>query len=165
MTIQIQILADPASDLLYLNELLQLVDRASQNQASPYLYPNGPEFYEGNLAGATQNVLAWDVSSKKGDTDEIRLVGYAALRSMSPWPAYMDAAEFPPEQCALMLLNLVDPDYRGMGIGKQLAEARIQLASEMGYRHLYVTVHPDNQGSVKVLEKQGFQLLDCKPMF
>lgn len=154
---QIEIIAPRPTDAArYLDPLCSLVERAQQGDASPYLYPNGPAFYQRNLAGATLNLLA---------LAGVQVVGYAALRMMSPWPDYFDPPKHPPEQCALMLLNLVDPAFRGQGLGQQLAEARIELAKAQGIKHLFVTVHPDNRASVRVLARQGFRLIAQKPMF
>jgi len=154
MTIRFLTLSNPTSDIQYLDALFALAERAQQ--ASPHLYPNGRDFYERNLQGATVNVLAFD-----GE----RLIGYAALRTMEPWPAYLDAPQYPPAQCALMLLNLVAPDYRGQGVGHRLALARIKAARARGFRHLFATVHPDNHASMKVLERQDFRLIAQRPMF
>ena len=94
MTFHLTVLSNPTSDIQYLDALFALAERAQRAQrASPHLYPNGRDFYEHNLQG----VLAFD-----GE----RLIGYAALRKMEPWPGYLDAPQHPPEQCALMLLNL-----------------------------------------------------------
>lgn len=149
-------LNQPTTDIRYLDSLLTLVERAQQDNASPFMYPNGSEFYTGNLQGNTLNVAALD-----GE----RMVGYASLRPMNPWPEYLDPTNLPPEHCALMLLNLVDPAYRGLGIGKRLAKARIEMAKEAGFHHLFVTVHPENLSSIAVLEHFGFRLVTQKPMF
>ncbi|MGY0216533.1 N-acetyltransferase family protein [Endozoicomonadaceae bacterium StTr2] len=156
MPIKILPLSNPGEDKKYIDALMALVKRAQANNASPYMYPNGRDFYADNLAGATINVLA---------TDENRLVAYAALRRMSPWPAYLDRPDVQPEHCALMLLNLVDPEYRGRGIGQQLASARITAARAHGFKHLFATVHPDNIASNQVLERQGFHRVAQQPMF
>ena len=154
--ITIHLLNQPNADIEYLDALLTLVKRAEHDNASPYMYPNGAAFYTGNLQGNTLNVAALD-----GD----RMVGYAALRPMNPWPEYLDPTDLPPEHCALMLLNVVDPIYRGLGIGKRLAKARIEMAREAGFHHLFVTVHPENLSSIAVLEHFGFRLVTQKPMF
>lgn len=156
MPIRMLVLDNPQHDMTYIDALMSLVERAQADNRSPYMYPNDRDFFERNLAGATINILALD-----GET----LVGYAALRKMVPWPEYLDSPEHPPATCALMLLNLVDPAYRGRGIGKQLSDARIASAQAAGIRHLYVTVHPDNEPSNRVLNRLGFRLIAQKPMF
>ena len=156
MPVNIKTLDNSQQDIRYIDALMSMIERSEAGSLSPYMYPNQREFYERNLLGATVNVLAF-----VDDT----LVGYAALRAMTPWPDYLDPPEHPPETCALMLLNVVDPAYRGKGIGKQLADARIQAARARGFHHLFVTVHPDNTPSMRVLEQQGFQLIAQKPMF
>ncbi|WP_461534967.1 GNAT family N-acetyltransferase [Spongorhabdus nitratireducens] len=156
MSIHILTLDNPREDIAYIDELMSLVERARADNASPYMYPNGRDFYAGNLAGATINILA---------IKEDSLVAYAALRKMSPWPEYLGLPNVDPQSCALMLLNLVDPEYRGRGIGQQLASARITAARAHGFKHLFATVHPDNIASNQVLERQGFHRVAQQPMF
>lgn len=156
MNIQIVTLNTPASDITYLEPLMSLVDRVAVANAAPLAYAHGRDFFARNLSGATINQLAFD-----GDN----IVGYAALRTMHPWPDYLDPCEYPTQECALMLFNLVDPQYRGQGIGKQLSKARIASAKNAGFRHLFVTVHPDNAPSIRILDGLGFTFIAQKPMF
>lgn len=150
-------LNNPQQDVKYLDDLMTLVERINTASAAPYLYAHERDFFEKNLCGATYNVLAFEGQ---------QLIGYAALRGMQPWPDYLNEYNYyQPEQCALMLYNLVDPNCRGKGVGKQLAQARIELAKQLGLKHLLVTVHPDNHATVHILEQSGFELIAQKPMF
>jgi ribosomal protein S18 acetylase RimI-like enzyme len=156
MNISIITLNNPSADVSYTDAIMSLLNRAQDAKAVPYLYPNNRDFFERNLMGDTINILA---------LDKEKVIGYAALRKMTPWPDYLEPTELNPEECALMLLNLVDPEYRGLGIGKNLLKARIESAKQAGFFHLYATVHPDNTASVHVLTGLGFEIIAQKPMF
>ena len=140
----------------YEAELVELALLAQADNQSPYLYQQNRSFFRNNLAGATENVFAFDA-------DE--MVGYAALRSMDPWPAYMPQTEHEPHLCAMMLYSLVAPKYRGRAIGFSLAQKRVTLAKELGFMHLYATVHPNNLASARTLKRLGFEVLSQKVMF
>jgi ribosomal protein S18 acetylase RimI-like enzyme len=84
---------------------------------------------------------------------------------MDPWPSYLTPTDFPNNQCALLLINLVDPDFRGKGIGSLLCDSRIQMAKQRNYRHLFTTVHPHNTASIKILTKFGFSILEERELF
>ncbi|MGB0732553.1 MAG: GNAT family N-acetyltransferase [Pontibacterium sp.] len=137
-----------------LQSLVSLMSRASGH--SPYLYANDQAFFRRNLSGEANNVFVYD---------DKKMIGYAALRSMNPWPTYLDAQPYPPKQCAMMLINVVDPDYRGKGVGNLLMKARINVAKSEGMEHLFSTVHPDNAPSLRLLEKHGFNKIAQKEMF
>jgi ribosomal protein S18 acetylase RimI-like enzyme len=156
MDTNILTLNHPEKDIIYVDEIMSLVERTKKANAAPYLYSNERDFFERNLAGETINVLAFDGPN---------IIGYSALRRMSSWPNYIEPCEHNPEQCALMLINLVDPSYRGKGIGKQLSAARIASAIKSGIYYLYVTVHPDNTPSISILKSFGFVLIAQKHMF
>ena len=158
MDIQIVTAGTPDRDIQYLEALLQLVK--DSQAASPYMYPNNCDFYKSNLSGAAINILAFA---------DYTLIGYAAFRILSPWPTYLKSDYQPidsqPEHCALMLLNLVAPQFRGQGLGKRLAEARMKAAKAQSIKHLFATVHPDNRASMSILERQGFQLVAQQRLF
>jgi len=156
MPLRVLQLNNPAQDTIYTDAVVALLERATVAQSTPYVYPHDRGFFEKNLAGETINILAFD---------QDKVVAYAALRSMKNWPDYLEPCHYPPERCALMLYNLVDPEYRGQGIGKQLSAARLKAAVNAGFEHLFTTVHPDNEPSIRVLTKLGFQVIAQKPMF
>lgn len=156
MTITYKFLSNGAADLEYLDSLLLLAERAQAGGASPWLYPAANDFYQNNLKGHTFNVAAFDGNL---------MVGYGALRHLVNWPDYLGEPLFLPEQCGLMLVNLVDPAYRGRGVGRELARLRLEFAKSLGCQHLYVTVHPANEASVRVLEGLGFETLDEREIF
>ena len=65
----------------------------------------------------------------------------------------------------MLLFNLVDPHYRGQGIGKQLGKIRVDWAKSLGFRYLFSTVHPDNTASMRLLTGLGMNKIAQKPMF
>ena len=67
--------------------------------------------------------------------------------------------------CAHMETCVVHPDFRGNHLEARLfAEAEL-LLSEMGFFHLFGTVHPDNLPSVKSFYRAGFSLLEQKEKY
>ncbi|MEJ2419614.1 MAG: GNAT family N-acetyltransferase, partial [Exilibacterium sp.] len=108
------------------------------------------------LLGAATNIIALDDS---------KVVAYTALRKMDPWPDYLPPSDYPIHTCALMLYSLVDPNYRRQGLGKRLSQARIHYASHTGLHHLFATVHPDNNPSLRALTSLGFQVISQQRIF
>lgn len=156
MTVSIITLNDPSKDVDYIDALIALDEQARANDASPYLYPQDRAFYLANLAGETVNVVAMA---------DGQLVGYTALRKMTPWPAYLEPVPYDSERCALMLYNLVHPNWRGQGVGKKLNLARIAAAHAAGFNYLYCTTHPDNIANNQMLQQLGFTVIAQRPMF
>lgn len=232
--IRIQVIHRENATSALIDGLANLAKHAHDNGQSPLVYPQNRAFFQGNLSEPQSAKTVFNVCAFYHD----KLVGYAALRSMQPWPAYLDAPEslqvlinhdktpvdYPPihsssthsppirsshthspdihtshveharmetkvvetghvehtnieqtetraingivpETSALMLYNLVDAKYRGLGIGKALAHARLTLAEENGFTQLFSTVHPDNVSSQKILKQLGFRRIVQKPMF
>lgn len=156
MTVEIKLLSQPDTDVQYTDALIALDQSLRIENAAPYLYPKDRQFYQSSLAGGCYNVLALE--------DE-KVIGYAALRKMSPWPEYLNPVAYPKELCALMLHNMVAPSCRGRGLSKQLNEGRLALARQHGFRYLFSTVHPDNVANVRSLQSFGFQMIEQRPMF
>lgn len=156
MDIRILTLSNPSQDIDYINAIVSLVERAQATNAVPYLYSHKRDFFERNLRGETINLLA---------LEDDKVIAYAALRKMDPWPDYLEPSEYPPKECGLLLFNLVDPVYRGQGIGKRLSAARVVSAKNAGFSHLFATVHPDNEPSIRVLYGLNFTVIAQKPMF
>lgn len=55
--------------------------------------------------------------------------------------------------------NLVLPDYRGNQIMTHLIQLQYNLAIELGFEVIVSTVHPDNIGSVKALQRLGLEFV------
>lgn len=156
MTITIRLLDQPEADIAYADTLFELDQQMRALNEAPYLYPKGRDFYQRCLAGECFNVLALE-----GD----EVIGYASLRSMSPWPNYLNPVSYPEHQCALLLQNMVAPAWRGQGISKLLNQGRLAFARQQGFRYLFCTVHPDNQANIRSLQSFGFQVIEQRPMF
>ncbi len=154
--IKISELTNPSRDQRYLNGIIDLHRRCQRTHSTPYLYNQDEHFYKRNLNGDCLNVIA-----QSGDN----IVGYAAVRKMNPWPSYLTPTTAPIDSSALLLINLVDPDWRGKRIGSMLTERRLNMAREFGYQHVFSTVHPDNAACVHNLQKQRFKIIEHRNMF
>jgi ribosomal-protein-alanine N-acetyltransferase len=53
----------------------------------------------------------------------------------------------------------VDPEWRGQGIGSQLLESSIELASDRGARTLYLEVRESNEAARALYTQRGFQVV------
>jgi L-amino acid N-acyltransferase YncA len=59
---------------------------------------------------------------------------------------------------------IVDAQFRGRGIGRQLVEHSLQTAKRLGYRAIqFNLVVSTNQGAVKLYQQYGFQILATLP--
>ena len=67
------------------------------------------------------------------------------------WPLPL---EFPSEAAYLWNLYVL-PSERSNGIGTALAQARLQLAKELGFREGWRMVAPSNRPSIRTVEKSG----------
>ncbi|GMB01490.1 GNAT family N-acetyltransferase [Pelosinus sp. IPA-1] len=56
----------------------------------------------------------------------------------------------------------VHPEHRKKGILDQVAKRHIQVIKEMGYRHVYLTVAPNNYPTIKVFTNHGFFIKQLK---
>ena len=65
----------------------------------------------------------------------------------------------PTDTCELVKMYLL-PNARGLGLGKVLIEKCLALASEMGYKNIYLETMPELKKALKVYEKFGFVYLD-----
>jgi putative acetyltransferase len=65
----------------------------------------------------------------------------------------------PKDTCELVKMYLL-PHARGFGQGKKLIEKCIAIASEMGYKKMYLETMPELKKALKVYEKFGFEYLD-----
>lgn len=59
----------------------------------------------------------------------------------------------------------VHPDHRKRGLLSKLVERHLQVIREMGYRHICVTVAPNNYPSIKVFIDSGFVIKQVKLKF
>ena len=136
--------------------LWELVRAAEDAKAIPYLYAPDEAFFDTSLTNEHVKVFA---------LCNDQLVGFSFLRLMHQWPSYFDFLQEPSELCAMMLMNLVHPDFRGLGIGRELSLKRLEAAKETGVKHLYGTVHPHNEASVKLLTQLGMKTIAEREIF
>lgn len=54
----------------------------------------------------------------------------------------------------------VRPSYRGLGIGRRLAEEAIRLAAELGYRHVRLDTTPEMASAHELYRRLGFREIE-----
>lgn len=144
------------SALEYKPQLQALVNVAQAANSVPYLYQPDDAFFNTSLSDNHIKLFAFC---------DGELVGFAFLRLLHQWPTYFDFIPQPKDLSAMVLMNLVHPDFRGLGIGRQLLERRIEMAKQIGVKHLYVTVHPNNSVNVKLLTQIGMVTIAEREVF
>ncbi len=77
-----------------------------------------------------------------------RAVGFATYGPFRPWPAYQYTVEHS---------IYIDPAYHRQGIAKELLQAIINLAKEQQYKTMVAGIDADNQGSIALHKKFGFE--------
>jgi putative acetyltransferase len=65
----------------------------------------------------------------------------------------------PADTCELVKMYLL-PHVRGIGLGKKIINACIQLARQNGYRNIYIETMPELKQAMQTYEKFGFRYLD-----
>ncbi|WP_028468908.1 GNAT family N-acetyltransferase [Neptunomonas japonica] len=156
MTINYQVIDQHQLAFEYLDTLQALMEKVINQNAAPYLYPPEAGFFERILGGGFVKVIALDAG---------RLVGFSVLRLLDAWPSYLKEQSLPAEQSAMIFFTVVDPDYRGQGINKNMSQLRIESAQQAGIKYLISTVHPDNHPSMRSLKAIGMRQIAQRPMF
>jgi phosphinothricin acetyltransferase len=82
-----------------------------------------------------------------------KILGWAALSSVSVRPAYKGVAE---------ISIYIDTDFRSKGIGSQLMEKVIQSSETNGIWTLNSSVFPENIATLRLHEKFGFRVIGLK---
>lgn len=77
------------------------------------------------------------------------VVGYASLSEYRTKEGYKNTCE---------LSVYIDPEYQKRGIGQQLMVYVIELAKEIGFHVVMSGITADNEISIKMHEKFGFEL-------
>lgn len=76
------------------------------------------------------------------------VVGWASISPFHPRPAYKKSGEFS---------IYIEPEFQGLGIGKDLLETLCQEAQRLGYHTLLGLITATNAASLAVSAKQGFK--------
>ena len=154
--IEYQVIGVDECALGYQPQVQQLANIAKNNGAMPYLHEPDEAFFALSLSHQHVKFFAYH---------EGKMVGFAVLRVLHQWPVYFDFLAQPCQLSALVLIALVDPQYRGLGIGREFLVRRIDAARQIGVKHLYVTVHPQNSVNIKLLRSNGFETIATREIF
>ncbi len=77
-----------------------------------------------------------------------RIIGFQSIEPFAPYTPAMDHVG--------LMGTFVHADFRGQGIGRQLAEATFKFAQEKGYEKAVVYVRATNQAAQEFYQKLGF---------
>jgi putative acetyltransferase len=78
-----------------------------------------------------------------------RLIGGIGVRPFAGLP--------PEERLGEIRELVIDPDYRSLGLGRNLLEAAIQRANKLAYRRLYLQVTAQMLHARHLFERSGFR--------
>ena len=76
------------------------------------------------------------------------VIGFTTYGPFRPWPAYKYTVEHS---------IYVHPAHQGKGVGKTLLQHVIKDMNSKGYMTVVAGIDADNQGSIEMHQKQGFQ--------
>lgn len=97
------------------------------------------------------------------------LVAYSVLafpgKSESNLGIELGVPEVELTRIAVLDSTVVHESARGLGLQSFFHELRERRARERGFLYLYSTVHPENNPSIKNLERAGFTLQFTRPMY
>jgi GNAT superfamily N-acetyltransferase len=65
---------------------------------------------------------------------------------------------------AKLRLFLIEPDWRGRGLGRRLLAACLGFAREAGYDRLRLWTHESHRAACALYARSGFRLLDSRPV-
>ncbi len=65
---------------------------------------------------------------------------------------------------AKLRLFLVEPDWRGRGLGQWLLDACLGFARAAGYRRLRLWTHESHRAACALYARNGFRLVDSRPV-
>jgi GNAT superfamily N-acetyltransferase len=65
---------------------------------------------------------------------------------------------------AKLRLFLIEPDWRGRGLGRRLLDACLGFAREAGYDRLRLWTHESHRAACALYARSGFRLLDSRPV-
>jgi ribosomal protein S18 acetylase RimI-like enzyme len=68
-----------------------------------------------------------------------------------------------PENAAQLRYFLIEPEYRGIGLGKKLMELYMEFYKEKGYTSSYLLTTHELEEAASLYIRHGFKLTDEKP--
>jgi len=121
------------------------------------IYRHGIATGNATFESAVPDWEEWDSSHLQGPRLVARvgdtILGWAALSPVSDRCAYTGVAE---------VSLYVGVEHRGGGVGTALLRALIERAEREGIWTLQAGVFPENEGSLKLLEREGFRVVGCR---
>ncbi|SIN82417.1 transcriptional regulator, MarR family with acetyltransferase activity [Vannielia litorea] len=66
------------------------------------------------------------------------------------------------EETAKLRLFFLEPEARGLGLGRKLLDACLEFARGAGYRELVLWTHESHEAACRLYERAGFEKLSCK---
>jgi GNAT superfamily N-acetyltransferase len=135
-----------------------------QLQHTVILNMENPDWLRHNSSGMLLKALGDSNNWAGGYFDEagdlIALgVLYDGTKDGEAYCEYDTNSTVPSNKCLNYKLVLVRPDHRGKGLQLKLQKKIEQAAIERGAERLYVTVHKDNQYSVKNINHAGYKFV------
>lgn len=127
-------------------------------------WPDAARIYEAGIATGNATfqteVPSWEAWGKAHRPDcrlvalyKGKVVGWAALSSVSARPVYAGVAE---------VSIYIDPAFRGQGVGDGLMTALIDESETQGVWTLQSGVFPENAASMRLHQKHGFRTIGIK---
>jgi len=143
-------------------DLICLLKEVRQGMVNPdWLYLDAPEEVRRTMADGTMQL--WVA------TDGERLAGIFTILipglSEENYGYDLGFSEEELLRVVHMDTAAVHPDYRGLGLQKQLMQAAEKYVAEIGERILLTTVHPDNGYSLRNILQQGYTLEKQLPKY
>ena len=65
---------------------------------------------------------------------------------------------------AKLRLFLIEPEWRGRGLGQRLLDACLGFARSAGYRRLRLWTHESHRAACALYARSGFRLIDSRPV-
>lgn len=152
-----KIIDQNTQDFTYLDEICELMDRISADNAAPHLYPPDREFFEKTCKKTFLTVLAFN---------DNKLVGYSVVKFLEKWPGYLGNVDgYEVKQSVMFHFIIVDSACRGQKVGHTLNQLSIDEIKKTDKKHAFTTIHPDNIANIKNAEKLGFIEIEKRELF
>ncbi len=119
------------------------------------IYQQGIDTLDATFQTEQKTWKQWQEAMIDGSTlvmldDGQQVIGWAGLSAISSRPVYRGVAEV-----SIYMAQQV----AGQGFGSQLFQQMIEHSEKLGFWTLQSAIFPENKGSVRLHQKQGFRLI------